>query len=123
MTSCLVAAVCSVALLGLRSPCPAELANKGIAVLPSERAQYSAIIDGILANSDLNTISARRIRGELEARLGVDVSDKKVRQFPGAAFRSTLHYVPSHLASSGCILVVLLYGHNQLLICYACRMQ
>ena len=123
MTSCLITTIYPVTLLGLRSPCPAELANTGIAVLPSERAQYSAIIDGILANSDLNTISARRIRGELEARLGVDVSDKKVRQLPGAALRSTLHYVPSHVASSGCILVVLLYGHNQLLICYACRMQ
>jgi hypothetical protein len=54
------------------------LADNGIAVLPSERAQYSAIIDKILAGSDLNTISARRIRGELEAELGLDVSDKKV---------------------------------------------
>lgn len=32
----------------------------------------------ILANSDLNTISARRIRAELELKLGVDVSEKKV---------------------------------------------
>jgi hypothetical protein len=123
MTSRHIITIYPVALLALRSPCPAELANKGIAVLPSERAQYSAIIDGILANSDLNTISARRIRGELEARLGVDVSDKKVRQIPGAAFRSTLHYVSSHLSSFGYILDRLLYGQNHLLICYTCRMQ
>ncbi|KIN03885.1 hypothetical protein OIDMADRAFT_143370 [Oidiodendron maius Zn] len=48
-----------------------------MSLLPSEKAQYSAIIDVILANSDLNTISARRIREELEAKLGQDVSEKK----------------------------------------------
>ena len=57
---------------------PGHLANNAIAVLPSERAQYSAIIDKILANSDLNTISAKRIRVDLEAELGVDLSEKKV---------------------------------------------
>lgn len=61
------------------------MANNSFAVLPSEKAQYSAIIDDILATSDLNTISARRIRAELETKLGVDVSEKKVSLFPVAS--------------------------------------
>ncbi len=52
--------------------------NRAVIVLPSERAQYSAIIDGILASSDLTTISAKAIRKELAAALDVDISDKKV---------------------------------------------
>lgn len=51
------------------------------AVLPSERAQYSAIIDGILASSDLNTISAKSIRKGLAAKLDIDITDKKVARF------------------------------------------
>ena len=47
-------------------------------VSSSERAQYSAIIDDILASGDLQTISAKQIRKGLQARLEVDVSDKKV---------------------------------------------
>lgn len=47
-------------------------------VLPAERAQYSAIIDDILATGDLTTISAKTIRKGLAAKLDIDISDKKV---------------------------------------------
>jgi hypothetical protein len=47
-------------------------------VLPAERAQYSAIIDGILNSSDLNTVSAKQISQSLAAALNADISDKKV---------------------------------------------
>lgn len=43
-----------------------------------EEARYSAIIDGILASSDLNTIGATQVRKNLQAALGHDISDKKV---------------------------------------------
>ncbi|TAQ91303.1 hypothetical protein B7494_g272 [Chlorociboria aeruginascens] len=45
---------------------------------PSEEAQYSAIIDSILATSDLNTITRKDIKAGLEKALGYDISDKKV---------------------------------------------
>lgn len=48
-----------------------------MSLLPSERAQYSAIIDGILATSDLQTISAKQIRKGLQAKLEIDISFKK----------------------------------------------
>lgn len=44
---------------------------------PAERAQFSAIIDGILSTADLQTISAKQIRKGLSDKLGVDLSDKK----------------------------------------------
>lgn len=47
-------------------------------VLPSERAQFSAIIDRILAGGDLATISAKQIRNALAAKLEIDLSEKKV---------------------------------------------
>jgi hypothetical protein len=47
-------------------------------VLPAELAQYSAIIDGILAEGDLQTISAKAIRRQLQEKLGFDITDKKV---------------------------------------------
>ncbi|KAF4637680.1 hypothetical protein G7Y89_g409 [Cudoniella acicularis] len=46
-------------------------------LLPAERAQYSAIIDNILATGDLQTISAKQIRKGLAEQIGVDLSDKK----------------------------------------------
>jgi hypothetical protein len=58
------------------------VANKQ-AVLPAERAQYSAIIDGILASADLQTISSKQIRKSLQAELQQDISEKKVgSQYP-----------------------------------------
>jgi hypothetical protein len=51
-------------------------------VLPSESAQYSAIIDDILAEADLATISAKQIRKGLKERLGeekgAELGGKKV---------------------------------------------
>jgi len=48
--------------------------------LPPDMAeQYSAIIDSILEDADLNTISAKRIRKGLQERLGHDISGEKVR--------------------------------------------
>jgi len=49
-----------------------------MSLLPAERAQYSAIIDDILASGDLNTISAKQIRKGLQAVLKIDIADKKV---------------------------------------------
>ena len=50
------------------------------AALPAEvQASYSVIIDSILEKSDLNTISAKRIRKGLQDRVGHDISDQKVR--------------------------------------------
>lgn len=48
-----------------------------MSLTPSETAQYSAIIDDILASSDLTTISAKHIRKGLQAKLNEDISDKK----------------------------------------------
>ncbi|KAF2212697.1 hypothetical protein CERZMDRAFT_67700 [Cercospora zeae-maydis SCOH1-5] len=46
--------------------------------LPLEQhAAYSAIIDNVLANSDLETISAKRIRKELQEQVGHDLSSQK----------------------------------------------
>ncbi|PVH96011.1 SWIB/MDM2 domain-containing protein [Periconia macrospinosa] len=47
------------------------------ALSPQTSQRYSAIIDSILANSDLNTISAKRIRKGLQERLDHDISDQK----------------------------------------------
>ncbi|KAG4440358.1 hypothetical protein IFR05_004151 [Cadophora sp. M221] len=49
-----------------------------MSLLPAETAQYTAIIDGILKTSDLQTISAKKIRKELQAALDQDITDKKV---------------------------------------------
>jgi hypothetical protein len=53
---------------------------KGIGAgdVPTEREQYSAIIDGILASADLQKISARQIRARLAAQPGVDLANSKV---------------------------------------------
>jgi hypothetical protein len=48
-------------------------------VSPEQEARYVSIIDAILANSDLNTISEKRIRQGLEAEIGHDLSAQKVR--------------------------------------------
>lgn len=51
----------------------------GLAALPKEvEASYSAIIDSILAASDLNTISAKRIRKGLQEKVDYDISHQKV---------------------------------------------
>jgi upstream activation factor subunit UAF30 len=44
---------------------------------PEVEASYSAIIDSILAASDLNTISAKRIRKGLQEKVDYDISHQK----------------------------------------------
>lgn len=48
------------------------------AVPPEQQASYSVIIDKILAASDLNTISAKKIRKQLQLEVGYDISAQKV---------------------------------------------
>jgi DEK C terminal domain len=64
-----------------------------VPLLPAERAQYSAIIDGILASGDLQTISAKQIRKGLEAKLDIDISDKKVCLPSLLTFPPQLHFL------------------------------
>ena len=52
------------------------------AVPPEQVASYSAIIDEILSKADLQTISAKRIRKELQARVDYDITPQKVRSMP-----------------------------------------
>ena len=52
----------------MTEPLPAEVA-----------ATYTVIIDEILRASDLNTISAKRIRKGLQERIGKDTTLQKVR--------------------------------------------
>lgn len=47
-------------------------------VPPEQQASYSAIIDQILASSDLNTISAKRIRKGLQEKVDYDITPQKV---------------------------------------------
>lgn len=63
---------------------PASICNTNadiVALLPAERAQYSAIIDDILAKGDLQTITAKQIRKALAEKLDSDIGDKKVSSF------------------------------------------
>jgi len=56
----------------------ATVANPS-AVSAQERANYSAMIDGILETSDLQTVTRKKIRAALEAKLGgTDLSAQKV---------------------------------------------
>merc|ERR1711964_652299 len=48
-----------------------------MSLLPAETAQYTAIIDSILRKSNIETISAKQIRKQLQAALDQDISDKK----------------------------------------------
>ncbi|KAB8302503.1 hypothetical protein EYC80_005898 [Monilinia laxa] len=45
---------------------------------PEENSKYSIIIDRILKEGDLSTISAKQIRKDLQAELGFDLSHQKV---------------------------------------------
>ena len=49
----------------------------------TQEAAYSAIIDEILATSDLNTISAKRIRKGLQEKVEYDLSEQKVHRIRG----------------------------------------
>jgi upstream activation factor subunit UAF30 len=48
------------------------------ALPPDVEASYTLIIDNILSASDLNTISAKRIRKALQEELGHDIAAQKV---------------------------------------------
>ena len=47
-------------------------------VPPEQQASYSAIIDEILASSDLNVISAKQIRKGLQEKVEYDITPQKV---------------------------------------------
>ena len=55
--------------------CPAKTSPS---VPAEQRASYAAIIDEILANADLETISAKRIRNGLQERVDYDLTPQKV---------------------------------------------
>jgi upstream activation factor subunit UAF30 len=48
-------------------------------VTADEKREYSAIIDDILAQSDLNTVSAKAIRKGIQQRVDHNISAKKVQ--------------------------------------------
>ncbi len=49
------------------------------AVSDAEKKQYTRLIDGILANADLETVTRKKIRQSLELELGgKDLSEQKV---------------------------------------------
>lgn len=57
-------------------------ANSSVAtVCPDVRESYVKVIDSILAASDLNTISEKRIRKGLQEAVGYDLTPQKVRCF------------------------------------------
>lgn len=47
-------------------------------VSPEERESYTKIIDSILAESDLQTVSEKRIRRGLQDAVGRDLTEQKV---------------------------------------------
>lgn len=48
-------------------------------VVSAEQAvSYGAIIDDILAHSDLASVSAKQVRKQLAEKLGYDITDQKV---------------------------------------------
>lgn len=47
-------------------------------VTTEQRAEYTTLIDEILASADLTTVSAKKIRNIMAEKLGYDISDKKV---------------------------------------------
>ena len=55
------------------------IAYKSHTVPKEVEASYAAIIDAILATSDLNTVSEKRIRKGLQASVEYDITPQKVR--------------------------------------------
>lgn len=60
--------------------------------------KFASLIDDILRNSDLNTISAKRIRKSLSETLGYDVSEHKVFNLS----KSAIQLSPSLTCSTDC---------------------
>lgn len=73
---------CSTVNMARKRPAPSqqstELTGRASALPAEVQAAYSVIIDQILADSDLNTISAKRIRKGLQEQLDHDISGEKV---------------------------------------------
>jgi hypothetical protein len=66
-----------------------RLMTDGVSQVPAEqRESYAAIIDEILASADLETISAKRIRNGLQARVDYDLTPQKVGSFDGTSWKS-----------------------------------
>lgn len=63
-----------------------------IVVSTENRATYTKIIDSILASSDLNTISEKRIRRGLQDTLGYDITSQKVGFAHRCALEKTLRF-------------------------------
>ena len=52
-----------------------------MSIVPMDvRASYIVIIDGILENSDLQTITSKRIREGLQQQVDYDITPQKVRK-------------------------------------------
>ncbi|KAK2628250.1 hypothetical protein QTJ16_002896 [Diplocarpon rosae] len=77
-----------------------------IVVLPAQIAQYTAIIDSILRNGDLATISAKKIRNGLQEALDHDLSDQKqaIKELIHERFNhfETLSTLPPPSANGNC---------------------
>lgn len=60
-------------------PLRSEMHTDMCCIVPAEqRASYAAIIDGILASADMETISAKRIRKGLQEQVDYDITPQKV---------------------------------------------
>lgn len=64
-----------------------------------ERASYTRIIDGILADADLETVTRKKIRQGLEEAIDKDLSEQKVcagrMPFPSRSTDSRPNRMPS----------------------------
>lgn len=54
------------------------MAHNGVTVPPEVRANYVAIVDSILAESDLSRISEKKIRQGIQAKVEYDITPQKV---------------------------------------------
>ena len=55
------------------------MADTYCTVSAEDKAEYTRIIDGILASADLQTVTRKKVRQGLEATLARDLSEHKVR--------------------------------------------
>lgn len=58
------------------------LAHEGVTVPPEVRANYTGIIDSILAESDLSRISEKKVRQGIQAKVEYDITPQKVSYMP-----------------------------------------
>lgn len=72
---------------------PASMLTIALRTVPPEQeAAYSAIIDDLLKSSDLETVSAKRIRKGLQDCVDYDISSQKVRTRSRLTSTSTNSY-------------------------------